>query len=304
MRLRSPGVLLALVLLAVPCLARAQATPCQTETRHIEWEAGSALPPEVCISPDLSTTVLFERPLDADSVVLEGRERFRRVEVAGSLLVLVPSQQLKAGEKLSLKVRLAGAESPRSVEFRLVVHPGQAERQLEVSFPKRAADSCTAQLQDTQAQLQRCQEEKASSQAGAEGGASILGLITAGLIDEGGISALRLDTAAFAQAPENALEVKEVTLYRSSKRLALRVKVKNPASAKPWSLEGAALLVRPGQAQEPLSLSKDPAVPSGATQLLWLEWELPIENVQRVFALRLWEVGQARPVTVQGLRLP
>ena len=48
--------------------------------------------PELCISPGLSTTLLFDRELAKDAVELEGRERFRRVEAAGSLLVLVPSE--------------------------------------------------------------------------------------------------------------------------------------------------------------------------------------------------------------------
>src|SRR5512139_2212673 len=133
MRLRSPGVLLALLFLASTSLAQTQVLPCQTEARRIELVAGSALPYELCISPGLSTTLLFERALEGDAVLLEGRERFRRVEAAGSLLVLVPSEQLNPGERLRLQVRFAEGAVPQRATFILVVHRGLAERQVEVS---------------------------------------------------------------------------------------------------------------------------------------------------------------------------
>ncbi|MFL5347500.1 MAG: DUF2381 family protein [Hyalangium sp.] len=305
MHLRSPGVLLVLLWLANPSVARAQAAvPCQTEARRIELVAGSAPAPELCISPGVATTLLFERALVEEAVVLEGRERFRRVEAAGNLLVLVPSEQLQPGERLRLQVRFAKGAVPESATFVLGVHRGQAEHLVEVSFPPPPADTCQVELQSKQAQLQRCLEEHSQLSAGGEGRNTLAGLIAANLVNEKGLSISELSAQELSFAPADTFNVARMTLYRSSKRLAIELELENLNGDTPWVPEGAALQGQPGEVLEALSvLHRAPRVPGGG-QLIWVELALPSERAHRTFTLTLWNAGKARTLTLQGVKLP
>lgn len=305
MRLRSPGVLLVLLWLANPLGARAQAAaPCQTEARRIELAAGSAPAPELCISPGVATTLLFGQPLAEEAVALEGRERFRRVEAAGNLLVLVPSEQLQSGERLQLRVRFAKGSVPESATFMLGVHRGQAEHLVEVSFPPPPADTCQVELQSKQAQLQRCLEERSHLPAGSEGRDTLAGLVAAGLVNSKGLSVSELNAQEFSFTPADTFNVTRMTLYRSSRRLAIEVELENLAGEAPWVPEGAALQGPPGEALEALTVLQQAPRTPGRGQMVWVELAVPSERTHRTFTLKLWDAGQARTLTLQGVKLP
>jgi uncharacterized protein (TIGR02268 family) len=304
MRLRSPGVFLVLLLLASASIAQAQVPSCQTETRRIELVAGSAVPHELCISPGLSTTLLFDGALEANTILLEGRERFRRVETAGSLLVLVPSEQLKPGERLRLQVRFAKGVAAESASFVLVVHRDQAERQVEVSFTRRVTDTCQVELRSKEAELQRCLEQHPPLSEGRAGAESLAALVAAGLINQKGLTVLELEAKSLLQTREGALEVKRMTLYRSIKRIALEVELKNSDPVKPWALESAALVGQPGEVLETLSVLQQGLLEPGDTQSIWVELAVPKESARGTFTLQLWDAGKARTLTVPGVKLP
>lgn len=304
MRLRPPGVLLALLLLASASAARAQAASCQTETRRVELEPGSMAPPELCIRPGLSTTLMFERPLEVDTVVLEGRERFRRVEAAGSLLVLVPSEQLKPGERLRLQVRFSRGAAPETATFVLVVHRDQAERQIEVSFARPSADTCQVELRSKEAELQRCLAEHAAPSGGRAGDGSLAALVAAGLIDQQGLVITELDAKSMLQTQEGALAVTRMVLYRSVRRIALEVELKNSDPAMPWTLESAALVGRPGEVLEALAVVQPAPLEPGDSQPVWVELTVPKESAHRTFTLQFWDAGKKRTLTVSGVKLP
>ncbi|MBN1208282.1 MAG: DUF2381 family protein [Myxococcaceae bacterium] len=298
MRLCSPRVFLALCLVTTSSLAWAQPSPCQTAVRQIELGASSAPPSEICISPGLSTTLLFDGKLVAEAVVLEGRERFRQVELAGNLLVLLPSERLSPGERLRLKVRFAEGGDPMSAAFVLVVHRGQAERQVEVSRAHPAANTCQLELQRKQEELQRCVAQ------GVVSPPSIAGLLAGGLLDSTGVTTPAAAQQDLTLISEDELHVASVRFYRSSRRLALEVEVSNVDTARPWALEGATLRSRPGEVQKLLSVMQTAPLAPGTTAAVWVEIDRPKEDAPKSYTLELWDAGRARTITLQGLRLP
>jgi uncharacterized protein (TIGR02268 family) len=139
--LSSPA-LLGLTLLTAPVEAteRAPLPTCEAGTRYIELTADApSRTPEVCIRPELSLTLLFDAELAR--VEMEGRERFRRVKVMDDTLTRVASEALHDGERVPVTVYFEDGAAPTSATFVLVVHPSQAERQVEVSRHERTVAS-------------------------------------------------------------------------------------------------------------------------------------------------------------------
>jgi len=85
----------------------------------------------VCIRPELSLTLFFDARLAR--VDVEGRERFRRVKLVDDTLTLVASEALHDGARVPVTVYFEDGAAPTRATFVLVVHPSQAERQVEVS---------------------------------------------------------------------------------------------------------------------------------------------------------------------------
>ncbi|WP_224371452.1 DUF2381 family protein [Hyalangium versicolor] len=302
-------VLLALVLLVTASVAGAQPPPCQTAVRRIELPTGGgAVPPELCISPGLSTTVLFDRALVRDAVLLEGRERFRRVEALGSLLVLVPSEKLQPGERLSLKVRFADAEAPESVSFVLVVYRDQAERQVEVSRPARPADACQgevqrqeAELQRKEAELQRCLAERAAPPAGLEESALLAQLLAQGAIDDNGLTVQQLTFRKQLSSNEDMPQLIRVTVYRAKTRIVVEVEMAMREGGKAWRTQGASLQQPSGPALQPWIFQPAPLL-AGDSGSVWVE--ISNRRVHGSYTLELWDEGKARTITVPGLKFP
>ena len=107
-----PAALLALLLLGTASTVWAQPSPCQTGNRRIPLKEGSAPSAEICISPGLSTTLLFDRDLAEAGVGLEGQSRFERVKPIPGPIILVPSGKLILGERLRLTCASRGARHP------------------------------------------------------------------------------------------------------------------------------------------------------------------------------------------------
>jgi uncharacterized protein (TIGR02268 family) len=175
---------------------------------------------------------------------------------------------------------------------------------VEVSRPKRPSDTCQAELQRMEAELQRCLEERALPSARPGTLAGLSDALAAGVIDEGGLLSLRLGAKEFTQAPGDMLRARTVHLYRSTLRVAVAVELKNHDREKPWMLEGAALLGTPGEVLEALLVRQAAPLAPGESSILWVEMAAPRENSPRTYTLTLWDVGKARTATLHGVRLP
>jgi uncharacterized protein (TIGR02268 family) len=303
MRLCSSAVPLALLVLMTAAVARAQPSPCQSPVRRIELAAGVTTPPELCISAGLSTTLLFDQPLAQEAVELEARDRFLRVESAEGLLVLVPSEKLVPGERLRLKVRFAEGSTPASVSFVLVVHRGQADRQVEVSRP-RAPDSCQAELQRKEAELQSCLEQRTSLPPRLVAKASLAGLLMESSVDPKGITSVNVTAQSILLAPAESFEVQRVILHRSRQRFVVEVHVTNGDSMRPWTAVGALLQGRPGERLEPFWVLQSAPLEPGETRPVWVEAQVPSEGALGPYTLELWGEERTRSFLLKGLKIP
>ncbi|AEI62615.1 hypothetical protein LILAB_03450 [Corallococcus macrosporus] len=84
--------------------------------------AATAPVPELRIAAGLATLLIFDAPLDRGAMELEGRSRFRLVDVGERILALEPLEDLGRGERLMLRVRYADGASPEQGVFALVTH--------------------------------------------------------------------------------------------------------------------------------------------------------------------------------------
>lgn len=301
MRPCSSAVLLALLLLVTASVARAQPSPCQNPVRRIELAASPSSLPELCISPGLSTTLLFDQELAKDAVELEGRERFQRVEATDSVLVLVPSEKLMPGERLQLKVRFTEAGTPASSAFVLRVYRDQAERQVEIFRPP-APGTCQAELQRKEEELQRCLDQRASPPPQAL--ASLAALMMENDIDPRLLTSREVTSSSLIPAPAEGLAVTQVVLHRSLSRFVVEVHLGNTDPEKPWVAAGATLLGRSGEVLELFHVLQLHPLEPGEVGQAWVEAPLPLTGALGPLTLEVWDSERTRSFTLKGLRVP
>jgi uncharacterized protein (TIGR02268 family) len=299
------STLLGLALLASPGEAteKPPRLTCEPGTRYIELDASRpSQVPEVCIRPALTTTMLFDAELAR--VEVEEPKRFRRVNPAGDTLLLIPSEGLADGVRVPVTVYFKDGAAPASASFVLVVHPSEAERQVEVSRHPRTLESFRQGEQQAQAQAQQCREEKARLQAECSGRSGLTGLIATGLLGKEGIAA-RLLTEKATLRPGSSFEAHGVISYRAGGpegrgRVAVAVELRNMGTT-PWTPVGATLVGPNGKALgEPTVWLREPITP-GEKQRIVVEVEATGEEAQGPFTLKLWGGEGEQSVLLDGV---
>jgi len=297
-----PALLLALLLLGMASTAWAQTSPCQTGVRRLALEEGSAPPAEICISPGLTTALLFDREL-ASQVQLEGRARFERVDALGQSMLLLPSAKLSPGERLRLTVRFTGTEAPASATFVLVVHRDQAERQVEISRAPSRPAACQAELERKEAELQRCLAGQPAAAAAQGKQDSLARMLAEDVFGREGLQARTLKFQAPSQAPATALQIGALKLHRIPRRLVVEVTLLNLDPVKPWRAGGALVTAASGQQLEPFLVVQLAPIGPGETDSVWVELEVADEKLLENGTLQLWDEDRTRTVTLPGLKL-
>ncbi|HYO68476.1 MAG TPA: DUF2381 family protein [Archangium sp.] len=305
----SSTALLGLALLAAPTEATEQeARPtCEAGTRYLERYADvHSQPPEVCIRPELTLNLLFDAKLAR--VVVEGRERFRRVKVVDDTLMLVASEALDDGERVRVTVYFEDGAAPASATFVLVVHPSQAERQVEVSRHERTVASLRQGEQQARAEVQQCREEKARLQAECSRQVGLTGLIENGWLDEKDIVAHAI-TLNVTRRPGDSLIAQKVISYRAvgpkgRGRVALKVELLNTGTM-PWTPTGATLVGSKREALTGLTVWPLEPIPPGKFQSITVEMNAAESQARGTYTLKLWgEQGGAEGVTLDGVTFP
>jgi uncharacterized protein (TIGR02268 family) len=211
--------------------------------RYIELTAdATGKAHEVCIRPRLTTSLVFDS--EVARVELAGRQRFR-VQEGDDGLTLRPVGEFHDGERLPLTVYFQDGAAPTSATFALVVHPSQAERQVEVSRHERTLASYRQGEQQARAEAQQCREDKVRLQAECGGQGGLTGLIANELLGKQGVRAQDI-TDRITQRPEESIIAQEVITYRAAGpngrgRMAVEVAFWNRGTA-PWTPVGAALV--------------------------------------------------------------
>jgi uncharacterized protein (TIGR02268 family) len=299
--------LLALVLMNGPPAAQPSAATCQTGVQHVALSAASTGElPTVCISPGQASTLSFDSDFLRDSLALEGREKFTKVDAGQSTLKLVPSEKLVPGEKLRLTVRFMDDDAPAGAAMMLVVHAVQATPYVEVHREKRTVESCQRELREKEAALQQCRAENERLHNERSGPGGIIGLRASGVMDGTGVSSRKI-TNGVTEGATNALIMTRVTAYRSAMRVAVEVLLKVPKDAPAWKPENATLTFqgRKGVELKGVTLwSPEPIVPGLRGGTVSVEAETSPDVAEGTFTLKLWDASGARTVTISGIMFP
>jgi uncharacterized protein (TIGR02268 family) len=301
--------LLALVLMNGPRAAQPSAATCQTGVQYVELSATSTGDlPTVCTSPGQSTTLSFDSDFVPDSLALEGREKFTKVEAGQSTLKLVPSEKLVPGEKLKLTVRFMDDAAPTGAAMMLVVHAVQATPYVEVHRQKRTVESCERELREKEAALQQCRAENERLRNEQSGPGGLIGLRSSGIMDSNGVTAQDI-TKRVTEAATNALAISRVYAYRSETRVAVEVHLSVPEDASAWKPESATLVLQ-GRKGGELKVSTlwsleplPPGGPAGRVRVI-VEAEATPNVTATAFTLKLWDASGARTVTIGGITFP
>jgi len=304
----SPVVVLVLALFAAaPVLAQPTTEDWQAMgVRRIELMAdasGEAHP--VRIRSRLTTTLLFDTPLQRGGVELEGSERFKLVTLdeTARVLTLIPPSTPQLEERLKLTVRFADGAAPASATFWLEVHPTWAEQQVEVYRYPRPLESYQQEAREQREHAQRCEGELARARAEQQGPGGLAGLLDAGwVVEEQGVGALQI-TQTTTQRPGEVLQVKRAHSYRAQSQVAVALKLLN-TDAPPWTAEGAELVGPRGERLRVLRVwQPTPALPGENARVI-VEAEGREADTRGTYVLRLHEAGGPRTVTLRGVSFP
>ena len=304
----SSSALLGLALLTAPVEAteRAPLPTCEAGTRYIELTADApSKPPEVCIRPELSLTLFFDAKLAR--VEVEGRERFRRVTMVDDMVTLVASEALHDGERVPVTVYFQDGAAPTSATFVLVVHPSQAERQVEVSRHERTVASLRLGEQQARAEAQQCREEKARLQAECSGQGGLTGLIVNEWMGEKGVVARWLKDVT--SHPGSSIVAQKVISYRAvgpdgRGRVAVAVELRN-LGAVAWTPTGASLVGSKHEELTGLTVWPLEPIPPGESGRIVVELDATESEARGSYTLKLWagEVGDGG-VNLGGVMFP
>lgn len=275
------------MLLALPFLTATahaqQGSSSSTEVRRIEVGADVTEAHTVFIQPERETTLVFKAPLARESVELEQRESFRRLEVGEHSISLVPSANLKPDARLRLAVRFVEGTEPMGALFQLLVTSSRGEQRIEIAGLLPSCEGCANQLQ--------------AASAGSDGDGLLTGLLVSGKMDERGI---RTRDVVPGPQDESPVKVLQATSFRSVDRVALRLEIQIPGDA-PWRMEGAVL--QHGGEVLPLKSWPPTALPPGRATLI-LEKAAGGGELMGNYFLEVREAGGNRALFIRRVDFP
>ncbi|TQF09184.1 DUF2381 family protein [Myxococcus llanfairpwllgwyngyllgogerychwyrndrobwllllantysiliogogogochensis] len=220
------------LLVGVAASAQPLPAPRERQERRVALSSGPAEPvPELRVAAGITTLLLFDAPLDRGSVELEGRERFRLVDVGERILALEPAVDLGPGERLGLRVRFAGSVTQDRGVFVLVSHTAQVDTRVEVFRRKDSVELLHAELMNTRAQLNAQAQELQTLRALRDSGGPVELIMSGALDDRVRVSRSK---GAMKTGPEETLEIDGATGFRAPEWAAISVKVRNTGK-KSWA---------------------------------------------------------------------
>ncbi|RKG70793.1 DUF2381 family protein [Corallococcus sp. CA054B] len=255
---------------------------------------------EVPVAAGILTTLVLDSALDRNSVELEGRTRFKLVDVGERAINLEPVMELGAGEHLMLRVRFADGAFPEHAVFALVSHPAVVDTRVEVSRRPLAPEALQAELSEVRAQLKAKEAELAALRARGDA-SSPAALALAGLLDVGGVSARRVDLQPKKEM-QSSLRVVDGFSLRASAWGMVSVEVKNYGKT-PWTPTEARLSSSTGGVTvQVLGVHmKQPRIGPGEVGTVVVEMEKPAWDEGTLFRLELVDATGARPLHIPSV---
>ncbi|OJT22953.1 hypothetical protein BO221_18820 [Archangium sp. Cb G35] len=305
----SPGALLALALLAGAAQA-AEAPPsprCAATPRVDVAPDSTRQASEVCVSPDETTTFVFDSRLATGAVEVqpEGRLADWTPGKEGLTLHVIPRGDFLPGERVKVIVRFEDGAAPASATFWLVGHVARGARRVEVFRQPRPADVLQKEKDEAQAEARQCQEDKVRLLAERKEPGGLMG--AAWLEREKAVESRDI-WKDLKHDPANALWTEAARSYtqRQGKThpggMAVRLQLANPG-AEPWTAAGAVLKDSTG-AEVALSAWQASAIDPGALGSVVVGAEREPGQLACPCSLKLWEAQGPRTVSLENVTFP
>ncbi|MGE6758563.1 DUF2381 family protein [Corallococcus interemptor] len=290
--------LAALLVLLLGTVVPAQPAPASRERqeRRISLPDSASEPvPELHVAAGAVTLLLFDAPLDRASVELEGRERFRLVDVGERILALEPAADLGPGERLGLRVRYFDGARPEQAVFVLVTHPSEVDARIQLFRRAQSIPALHAELAEVRAELAALRARSEVS--------SPADLALAGLLDAKGVSARRIFRRP-EQEMQSSLDFVSGFSLRASLWGVVSVEVENHGKT-PWTPTEARLTSSAGSV--PVQVlgvrMKQPRIGPGEVGTVVVETEGAAWKWGTLFRLELVDATGARPLLIPSVAL-
>lgn len=274
--------------------------------RRIELHATpSDAEPEVGIRSGVSTVLTFDAASAGAQagrfrVELERSSTFQRVESGASVLRLVPSGELKAGDRVRLTVHFEDGAAPARVTFVLVVRADLPDRLVEVYRERRPVESYQQEVREVLASLRQCQEALANANAAPGGLTGLMALRTSKVLGDKGVVTRSFGGVA-ARLRSDAFLAERLHTHRAASRVLVEVSLGAREQGESWTAQGATLTGPGGESLKVLSVWQASPVMAGMVSQVLVEAEageaIPLEG----WTLRLWEEGPGRTVVLEDL---
>jgi uncharacterized protein (TIGR02268 family) len=251
---------------------------------------------EVCVSPDETTTFVFDASLAAGAVEFqpEGHLAGWAQGKEGLSLYVIPKADFLPGERVRVTVRFEDGAAPASATFWLVGHEASSgTRRVEVFRQPRSADVLKKEKDEAQAEARQCQEDKARLLAERTEPGGLMG--TAWLERKGEVGSENI-LRGLKHHPANALQAENAESYSHPGSMAARLALLNPG-AEPWTAAGAVLKDSTG-AEVELSAWQASAIAPGALGFVVVGAERAPGQLACPCTLKLWEAQGPRTVTL------
>ena len=295
----------ALASLLVSLAAAAQAAPAgRSAPRSIVLTGKAGEAPLLYLAPDSFTLIILDAEIVRESVQVEGRARFARVDPSDQGITLALAVPLAPTERLALRFTYREG-APQSVVFLLTGRPGEADTVVNVSRPQQTVEACRMELSATR---ERCEDqskelEELKSRPPAVSPAS---MALAGLVDAEGMKVREfVEECSRVKGEFGADECRGLA---ASTWTVVALEVSNPGP-EPWAPAWAE--VPPAAGGEPRRaravLSGQATIPPGGAVSVAVEVEMPRrepgEWLRALHSLRVCNADESRCLSIPEVTL-
>jgi uncharacterized protein (TIGR02268 family) len=258
----------------------------------------------IYLAPGTFTLIILDAPIVRESVEVEGRAHFARVDPGDQSITLALAVPLAPTERLALRFTYREG-LPQSAVFLLTGQPGVVDTVVNASRPQQTVEACRVELSTTrercEAQRKELEELKARPPA-----VSPAAVALAGLVDGDGMTGTDFPSASTKVVGE--LSAAERRGLGASTWTVVVLEVSN-TGAEPWAPAWAE--VTPAAGGEPRRartvFPAQVAIPPGGAVSVAVEVEMPKrkpeEWLRASHTLRVCDATGSRCLSVPPVRL-